>query len=134
MFLAHPEHNASREDRACRLKLSGFKVDNDLEIYYDLKCGRKEMGSISKGWADPGFRIGDLLTIPKSKAGQIKACIRPIREFCAVNGITITVTKTKESIDIYMDGVIYSEGFNKKTFVSTLDTLHECVKKAKELI
>jgi len=55
-------------------------------------------------------------------------------KFCAVNGIAMTVTKTKESIDISMDGVIYSEGFNKKTFVSTLDTLHECVEKAKQLI
>ena len=51
-----------------------------------------------------------------------------------MNGIAMTVSKTKELIDIQMDGVIYSEGFNKKTFVSTLNTLHECVEKAKELI
>ena len=46
----------------------------------------------------------------------------------------MTVKKTKDSVEIQMDGVIYSDGFNKKTFVSTLETLHECVEKAKELL
>ena len=123
-----------RTTRACKLKLSGFQFGKVLEIYYDIKRGSEEMGYVSKGWEDPGFRIGDLLAIPKSKAVRIKACIGQIRKFCAVNGIGMTVAKTKESIDISMDGVIYSEGFNKKTFVSTLETLHECVEKAKELI
>ena len=46
----------------------------------------------------------------------------------------MTVKRTKDSIEIQMDGVIYSEGFNKKTFMNTLDTLRECVSKAEELI
>lgn len=46
----------------------------------------------------------------------------------------MTVNKAKDSIEIQMDSVIYSDGFNKKTFISTLETLHECVEKAKELI
>jgi len=120
--------------RGCKLKLSGFQFGEVLEIYYDIQRGSEEMGYVSRGWEDPGFRIGDLLAIPKSKAARIKACIGQIRKFCAVNGIGMTVAKTKESIDISMDGVIYGEGFNKKTFVSTLDTLRECVEKAKELI
>jgi hypothetical protein len=120
--------------RACKLKLSGFQFGEVLEIYYDIKRGSEEMGYISRGWEDHGFRIGDLLAIPKSKAARIKACIGQIRKFCAVNGIGMTVAKKKESIRICMDGVIYSEGFNKKTFVSTFDTLHECVEKARELI
>jgi hypothetical protein len=120
--------------RACKLKLSGFLVSDVVELYYDLKRGREEMGYISRGWEDPGFRIGDLLTVPKSKAAQFKASLPQIRKFCAVNGIGMTFTKTKESIEIHMDGVIYSEGFNRKTFVSTLDTLRECIEKAMELI
>ena len=120
--------------RASRLKISGFRVNDALELYYDIKRGREEMGYISKGWEDPGFRVGDLLVVPRSKAGCFKTCLSPIQKFCAANGIAMTVTKTKESIEIQMDGVIYSDGFNKKTFVSTLETLHECVEKAKELI
>jgi hypothetical protein len=120
--------------RASKLKISGFRVNDALELYYDIKRGHSEMGYVSKGWEDPGFRIGDLLVVPRSKAGRFKTCLSQIRTFCAANGIAMTVTKTRDSIEIQMDGVIYSDGFNKKTFLSTLDTLHECVEKAKELI
>jgi hypothetical protein len=120
--------------RGCKLKLSGFLVNDALELYYDLKRGREEIGYVSKGWEDPGFRIGDIVTIPKSKAARFKASLPQIRNFCATNGIAMTVSKSKESIEIQMDGVIYSEGFNKKTFVNTLDTLHECVETAKDLM
>ncbi len=120
--------------KASKLKLSGFRVNDALELYYDIKRGSEDMGYISKGWEDPGFRIGDLVAVPRSKAGRFKTCLSQIQKFCAVNGIAMTVTKTKESIDIQMDGVIYSEGFNRKTFKSTLETLYECVQKAKVLI
>jgi hypothetical protein len=33
-----------------------------------------------------------------------------------------------------MDGVIYSEGFNKDTFIKTLETLNECIEKAESLL
>ncbi len=78
--------------------------------------------------------IGDLVVTPKSEAAVFKAKVRQLRQFCATNGITITVERTKDSIDIYMDGVIYSEGFNKETFLQTLETLNECVEKAQELM
>jgi len=120
--------------KSCNLTLSGFLFNDGLELYYDLKREADEMGNISRGWEDPGFRIGDLVTVPKSKADRFKACLPQIRKFCVVNGIGMTDDEAEESIGIYMDGVIYFEGFNEKTLVSTLDTLHECVEKAKELI
>jgi len=120
--------------KSARLKLSGFLVNDGLELYYDITRGKDDIGHISKGWEDPGFRLGDLVTFPRSKAAKFKTALPQIQKFCAVNGIGMTFGKTKDAIEIQMDGVIYSEGFNKKTFVSTLDTLHECVEKAKELI
>jgi hypothetical protein len=47
--------------KECGLKLSGFLANDELELYNDLKRGRHDMGYISKGWEDPGFRIGDLI-------------------------------------------------------------------------
>ncbi len=119
---------------ASNLELSGFLVNDGLELYYDLKRGPDQMGYVAKGWKDPGFRTGDVVTIPKSKAAELNACLPQIRKFCAVNGIAMTDRETEESIEIQMDGVIYSEGFNEATFVKTIDTLHECVEKAKELV
>lgn len=41
--------------KECGLKLSGFLANDVLELYYDLKQGRHDVGYISKGWDDPGF-------------------------------------------------------------------------------
>ena len=45
--------------RECGLALAGFRTNDALELYYDLKRGRHDLGFIAKGWEDPGFRMGD---------------------------------------------------------------------------
>ena len=120
--------------KECGLKLSRFLANEELELYYDLKRGRHDMGYISKGWEDPGFRIGDLIEIEKSKEELFKGNAYEILRFCATNGIVLTVEETKDTITLQMEGVIYSEGFNKDTFLKTLETLNECIEKAETLI
>lgn len=120
--------------RECGLKLSGFFTNESLEIYYDIKRGRSDMGYISKGWEDPGFRIGNLIMVEKWKSDSFKKHAYEILRFCAVNGIVMTVEETQDALEIHLDGVIYSEGFNKDTFLKTLETLDECVAKVEELI
>lgn len=120
--------------KECGLKVSGFRANEHLELYYDLKRGRHEMGYISKGWDDPGFRIGDLVKIPKQKLAVFKSSVLKILKFCTTNGIGMTVEQEKDTIEIQMDGVIYSEGFNKTTFMKTLETLNECVEKAEDMM
>jgi len=120
--------------KECGLKLSRFLANEELELYYDLKRGRHGMGYISKGWEDPGFRIGDLIEIEKSKEELFKGNAYEILRFCATNGIVLTVEETKDTITLQMEGVIYSEGFNKDTFLKTLETLNECVEKTQELL
>jgi len=75
-----------------------------------------------------------LVQIPKGQSPRLKAMITQIRKVCATNGIGVTIEKTKDSIDVQMDAVIYSEGFNKGTFKKTLDTLCECVQNVEEMI
>jgi hypothetical protein len=120
--------------KECGLKLSRFLANDALELYYDLKRGRHDMGYISKGWDDSGFRIGDLIKIPKDKIYSLKACAYQILKFCATNGIAMTIAERKDTVEIHMDGVIYSEGFNKNTFMNTLETLNECIEKAESLL
>ena len=120
--------------KECGLKLARFLANDELELYFDLKRGRHDMGYISKGWEDPGFRIGDLIEIEKSKEELFKGSAYEILRFCATNGIVLTVEETKDTITLQMEGVIYSEGFNKDTFLKTLETLNECVEKTQELL
>jgi len=120
--------------KECGLKLTGFLANDELELYYDLKRGRHDIGYISKGWEDPGFRIGDLIEFEKSKEELFKGNAYEILRFCAANGIVLTVEETRDTITLQMEGVIYSEGFNKDTFLKTLETLNECVEKTQELL
>ena len=133
---AHIQNRMMVENTAgeCGLKLSRFLANDELELYYDLKRGRHDMGYISKGWEDPGFRIGDLITMEKSKQESFKANAYEILRFCATNGIVMTVEEPKDTITLQMEGVIYSEGFNKDTFSKTLETLNECIEKTQELL
>src|SRR3990172_4252790 len=39
--------------RECGLTLAGFLTNDALEVYYDIRRGRHDMGYFSKGWEDP---------------------------------------------------------------------------------
>lgn len=120
--------------RECDLTLSGFRSDAALELYFDISHGEREMGYIAKGWADPGFRIGDLIEVTTSKTVTLLTNAFQVMKVCATNGIGISIHETADSIELALDGVIYSEGFNRETFRKTLDTLRECIKEVRVLV
>jgi len=120
--------------RRCGLRLVRFQTNDALELYYAIKRGRHDLGYISKGWEDPGFRIGDLVEIDQWEADILKANTPHIIRFCATNGIAMTVQETPTTVALHLDGVIYSEGFNRDTFLKTLETLNDCVEKIHTLI
>lgn len=120
--------------RDCDLTLARFLTNDALELYYDIKRSRHDMGFISKGWDDPGFRIGDLVEVGWWDGDVLKANSQHIMRFCATNGITMTIQEAPLAISLQLDGVIYSEGFNRGTFLQTLDSLNACVEKIHALI
>ncbi len=120
--------------KECGLKLSGFRANDELELYYDLKQGRHEVGYISKGWNDPGFRVGDLVSVPRDNIDNVKANAYRLLKFCATRGVVLTLEEKPGSVELQMDSVIYSEGFNKSVFAQVLNYLNVCVEKAEELI
>jgi hypothetical protein len=134
--VAHLSNRALVEGiaRECGLSLVRFLTNDALELYYDIKRGRHEMGYISKGWEDPGFRIGDLVQIGEWDRDVLKGHSHHIMRFCAMNGIAMTIPETPTTIALQLDGVIYSEGFNQDTFLKTLDSLNACVEKIRTLI
>ena len=121
--------------RDCGLTLTGFLTNDALELYYDIRRGRHGLGYIAKGWEDPGFRIGDLVQIGPWEVDAFKAHAAELARFCATRGMAMTlVTKNSMSAEVQLDGVIYSEGFNRVTFQKTLESLNECVEKIHSLI
>ena len=133
---AHIENRMIVEQtlKECGLRPSGFIANEHLELYYDIAQGKRELGYISKGWDDPGFRVGHLFDIPRRKLPQLKENIVTLLKFCATRGVSVTIDETKDGMQIHMDSVIYSDGFNKKVFEQVLHYLNGCVGKAEELI
>jgi len=134
--LAHIRNRAMIEDiaRESGLTLAGFLTNDALELYYNIKRGRHHLGYISKGWEDPGFRIGDLVEIGWWDKDLLTANSHEIMRLCARNGITLTIQEAPLTLELQLDGVIYGEGFNRDTFLQTLDSLNTCVGKIHTLI
>lgn len=118
----------------CGVVLSGFVTNEHLELYYDLKQGRHDGGYVSKGWDEPGFRIGDIVEVPKWNNADMKEHLYSLLTFCATRGVTVTIEEKECLIELHLDSVIYSEGLNKRVFEQVLHYLEECVEKAHELI
>src|SRR5688500_12325556 len=51
---------------------SRFLWDEHMELYFDLADNDRDVGCISKGWEDHGFRIMQQLCIPLEFAGPLK--------------------------------------------------------------
>jgi hypothetical protein len=118
----------------CGLTLTGFLSNDALEFYYNIQRGRHDLGYISKGWEDPGFRIGDLVRIGWWDKDVVTANTAQIMRVCATNGIAITIQERPLAIELQLDGVIYSDRFDRETFLQTLDSLNACVGRIESLV
>lgn len=130
---AHIENRTIVEQtlKECGLRSSEFKTNEHLELYYDIEQGKRDVGYISKGWDDPGFRIGDIVEVPKWKIAALREHAYVLLKYCATRGVVMTVKENDDdSVELQMDSVIYSDGFNEKVFVQVLHYLTECVQKA----
>ena len=118
---------------ACKLQPSGFLTNEHLELYFNIAKGKHDVGYISKGWEDPGFRVANILVVPKSKIETEKQKVPMLMKFCATRGIAVTADPNEDGdIEFQMDSVIYSDGFNKRVFSQVLECLADCMAKAKE--
>lgn len=120
--------------KECGFKLSRFITNDDLELYYDIKQGRHDFGYISKGWDDPGFRVGDLIKVPRANNTVLQTAAYKLLSFCAIQGVVLTIKETSEGVEIHMDSVIYKDGFNRKVFEQVLHHLNLCVERAETLL
>jgi hypothetical protein len=115
------------------LTLLHFLTNDALELYYEIKRGRHDLGYISKGWDDPGFRVGEVLAFQELQGVHFIWTGPEIKRYCATNGIGITFEQQGETTTLYLDGVIYAEGFNHATFLHTLEAINQCVEHIESL-
>lgn len=111
---------------------NGFLWNSDLELYYDIVKDGAEVAFISKGWNDPGFRVGELIVVPDDTWDDMDDRLARSQRFCATNGIAMSSLRTDDSgHEVTFEYVICSAGFDGRTFAQALATLIACTTKFK---
>jgi hypothetical protein len=103
-----------------------FLCNDEMELYYDIAKDGEDVAFISKGWDDPGFRLGQLVTV----SGDMADRLEDARKFCATNGVVLSYQEKEVSdYEVMLESVIYSTGFDGRTFAQALSTLIKCSNK-----
>jgi hypothetical protein len=102
---------------------SGFLWNDELELYVDIAKNGEDVAFISKGWGDPGLRIEELVHVPLDQVARLEKA----KQFCDANGVVFSVRKDVASgAEVMLEQVIYSTGFDGRTFALALSTLIKC--------
>jgi len=111
-----------------------WKPIASLELYCDVSAGGKDICYISRGDDDPGYRIGDIIDLPKNVAGfKEKFC--QIFKLCSRDFISLDLMNTKDgSQALSLEACIYASGFNEKVLKEVMTNLVIVKKKIKRIL
>ncbi len=116
------------------LKLERFISNRALEVYFDMLIKGRNVGYISKGWDDPGFRIGEYFEMEKG-IPSFKEKFYKTFQLCSGNLISVSVSeKTPGRVGISLEIGIYQDGFSSKVLKSAVDTIESTMRKIKGLL
>ena len=130
------QNRATIEDmaREAELQLSGFRTSEELELYYDIGQKGRNMGFVSKGWDEPGFRIGEVLSLPTEAVDAFCKRAPKLMDFFSTNGVTCTWRFMPDGLELSLMDNIYSEGLNLATLLHSLEAVNQCVCRVKSLL
>ena len=110
-----------------RFILQNFHTDEALEFYADVYQGSKDLGSVSKGWNDPGFRVQDALYIRRAALPKFKARIYEIVEACASQGCCFQIHASQDrGIQLELWTPLYGDRLHPGALKEAFQALAEC--------
>lgn len=117
------------------ITLSNFQADDVLELYYDIEKEGREVSFISKGWADPGFRLGERIHVKLENIAAVEENMDSIVGMCATNGIVPTTEfEGEEGLWIDLTLNIYQDGLTANTLTEALQTIEELKRRITEIL
>jgi len=136
-----PQRQAGNKKLACHtlskcgLRGHGFVTNEHLELYYDIETlENRDVGYISKGWEDPGFRVGNVVKVPTGQIEARKASLPMLMNHCATRGVAMTGERLAGgTFEFHLDSVIYTDGFNPKVLAQVLECLTDCTEKVRAI-
>ncbi|MFA5118806.1 MAG: hypothetical protein WC695_08165 [Candidatus Omnitrophota bacterium] len=116
------------------LGISGLVSNDKLELYFDIYKNKKSVCYVSKGWKDPGFRIGELIDIDKDIAG-FKEKFYKIFYNCSSNLMSVSVSEPSDKfVSLSLEIGIYRDGFNAKVLRDAIETLEKTLKAISKIL
>lgn len=116
------------------LELTRFINNDALELYFDILKKDRGVGYISKGWDDPGFRVGEYFEMDK-KDPAFKEKFYKVHQLCSGNLISVSVSeKTPGKVGVSLEIGIYGDGFTEKVLKSVVETMESTMCKIKSVI
>ena len=111
-------------------------TNDEMQIYYELQWNGDTVGFISKGWAEPYYRLGQILCVAEDKLPIITRHSKDISILLATNGISFTSDRDEKKAMRYMNLTtnIPEAGFNKDTLAQAVTTMTACVYKIRGMI
>jgi hypothetical protein len=118
------------------LELAGGTANATLQVYYDIQRNGGDWGYISRGWDEPGFRIGQALDVPNDKLPEFRRHSERIIRNLAARGIVITIESMPEpaQAQLHLTLNLPDAGFNQNMLLESLANLFEATQQIKETI
>ena len=120
--------------RTAGFVLSGYNADSALEFYYDVKQGERNVGYISKGWTDPGFRIGEFLNFNAEAIQKFRAGSDSILNLCSSQLVSCGARFDHDGLVLDLTIPIYEGGFNAQTMKAAFDHVSKCADTIREIV
>lgn len=116
------------------LNVKGFMSNDVLELYFDVYKNDKSICYISKGWQDPGFRVGEFIEIDKVVPG-FKEKFYEIFRICSKDLISVSVSEIRDKfVGMSLEIGIYRDGLNAKVLKNATETLEQVLKNISKIL
>lgn len=116
------------------LSLSNVHSERELEFYCDVSKGKRDLGYISKGWTDPGVRVGDLIYFSDSAIPKFRANIEQIVNACTSQGVAFFVRPCDSGgLEVELWTPVYGDLNGTGNLREALKSLQACRKKIGKL-
>jgi hypothetical protein len=132
----HNQRMIQRFAKELDLELVQGNANAELQVYYDIQRNGGDWGYISRGWDEPGFRVGQVLDVPNNKLPDFLRYSESIIRDLAARGIVITIESKHEAAltHLHLTLNLPDAGLDPNVLLELLTNLFEVTRQIKKTI
>jgi hypothetical protein len=102
-------------------------------FYFDVFHHRWSLGYISRGWSDPGIRVGDLLFLPTRYRDALKPRIKTVLDACSGQGVSTQWIPHVKGVELHLWSPVYGHPPALEALHGALQSLQVCKRRVRRL-